>query len=61
MLKELDRDREKLRKMVLGLRKSEKTQQEVAEITGVPRPTIARWEAEKGNNVHANNASLPEY
>lgn len=42
--KRLKKDRAKLRKLALKLRKTHKTQEEVAAIVGVPRTTLEGWE-----------------
>jgi hypothetical protein len=52
-----------VKKLALALRKTGKSQPEVAKMLKIPRPTIAYWEAEeKGDisNVEPNNTYIPD-
>jgi N6-adenosine-specific RNA methylase IME4/DNA-binding transcriptional regulator YiaG len=52
--------REKQKPIYFELRRQGKTQQEVAKLLNVPRPTLARWENDNTTNVQMNNSCNDE-
>lgn len=57
---ELWRDRKKLKRLILALRKAKKTQAQVASETGVPQQTISRIEKGDTSFTHLGNACIPD-
>jgi len=58
----LEESRKQRKQTALELRKSGKSQKEVAEATGTDQSTISRWENEEenGNNMNNHNISIPD-